>query len=440
MLQERAKLEDELYSIISDLNKTGSIKELIKSDLLNDYIDRAVLTNILNFNMPFNNMSKSDLYHICRLINNYQKKIEIHEYFSQEEQAEATNKKIIKIKSSPILEFENVIYSQNNGIKIWYVKVTYKEIYNMMKAGKLIYNMKTQRQGMVKKIGREMLIVPLVNEESVSEIKEEMTNHSFFPNMISFNIVPLHNEKLEYNTKTNILKIDTKIFSIAIIDGMHRISAAMRAIEEDNELEGEFLLKITNMTVEQAQSFIRQEAKNNAQNFEALQKFNPANKITAFINAINNMGSLKSNVLYRRIDTEINTPNTWILFEVFKEGLVLSDFMDDISKTDSDVELGNMELFIVNFFYKFYKIAKDNKIPINENDENDTFTNPTFIMGLLITCRKYYHKNLIDVVAMDSFMKKFKKSDTEYKYDYPLKFKDQKSMLTKFSKLLEVKM
>ena len=44
------------------------------------------------------------------------------------------------------------------------------------------------------------------------------------------------------------------------------------------------------MSIEKAQKFIRQESKSNIQNQDALEKYNPDNKITMFIKNINNKG------------------------------------------------------------------------------------------------------------------------------------------------------
>ena len=41
--------------------------------------------------------------------------------------------------------------------------------------------------------------------------------------------------------------------------------------------------------------------------------------------------------------------------------------------------------------------------------KKEYLTDPTFIMGLLITCHKHSKNNEIDAEAMDKFIKKFKK-------------------------------
>lgn len=443
MKRERSELYYELLIILGEFNKTGLVKELTKSSLLDEYINKTVLTKTLNLNIPFNSLSISELYHICRLINNFKPVIKIDDFFTDEEMTQAIeNKNNIKIESDSKMVIENVLYTKNNNEESWVAIVTYKQIYEWMKTGKLIYNMQTQRQGVLKKIRNNMIIIPYINEKSVDNIAEAMFKNEFYSNMISFNVTPDFNYKLEYNPTERILVIDTNIFNnIAVTDGYHRCSGVVKAIEKNHSLQGELYLKITNMSIEKAQKFIRQESKTNIQNQDALEKYNPDNKITMFIKDINEMGGINSNALYRKIDMEVNTPDTWIMYENFKEGLVMSGFIDDINNTNSAVELNNMERFIVKFFDNFYKVANENNAQIEKNEENpekEYLTDPTFIMGLLITCHKHSKNNEIDAEAMDKFIKKFKNTNVNYTYNYPMKQKDKKSMISKFRRLLEV--
>ena len=441
MKKERSELYDELHIILGEFNRTGLVKELTKSNLLDEYINKIVLTKTLNLNIPFNNLSIPDLYHICRLINNFKPAIKVEEYFTDEEITQAIeNKNNIKMESDSKMIIENVLYTKNNNEESWVAIVTYKQINEWMKTGKLIYNMQTQRQGVLKKIKNEMIIIPYINDKSVEEISDAMLRNEFYSNMISFNVTPDFNHRIEYNPIEKVLVIDSDIFSVAVTDGYHRCSGVVKALEKNPNLQGELYLKITNMSIGKAQKFIRQESKSNIQNQDALEKYNPDNKITMFIKDINEMGTEGTNALYRKIDMDVNTPNTWIMFENFKEGLLLAGFIDDINKTNFAVELNIMEKFIVKFFDIFYKVAKENNAQIEKDEDNpdkEYLSDPTFIMGLLITCHKYIKNNELNVEAMGKFIKKFKHTDVKYTYDYPIKKKDKKNMISKFSRLLE---
>jgi hypothetical protein len=436
MKQERSFIEERIYFALTDLNKDGTIKELLKYNDLDEYINKAVLTKILNLNLTLNNLTISELYHIVRLINKNKQTIKAEDYFTDDEMSYAIeNKNNLKFDLNPNIILKNVLYSKNNYEESWMCVVTYKDIYNWMKTGKLIYNMETQRQGVLKKVGRERIIVPYINEKSINDIKSAMLKGEFYSNMISFNVTLDYNYKLDYNPTDRTLIIDTNIFEVAVTDGWHRCSASVSAIEENKDLYGELFLKITNTTIEKAQKFIRQQAIVNVMDLEYLEKFNPNNKITIFINNINDMGSESINPLYRKIDVGINSKDTWIMFESFKEGLKMSGFIDDIIDTNDNKELKTIEKFIVDFFDNFYKTAENNNIIINENE---TLTDETFIMGLLITCHQYYKSKNINTDAMDKFIKKLKITKTEYTYNIPIKSKEKKLMTNKFKKLLEV--
>lgn len=93
MKQEKSLLMENLNLRLISLNNTGRIKELINSDLLNDYMPKGVLTKYLNTKMPLNNLNTSELFHITRLINLYEHKIDIDEYFTDTEINEAMESK-----------------------------------------------------------------------------------------------------------------------------------------------------------------------------------------------------------------------------------------------------------------------------------------------------------------------------------------------------------
>jgi hypothetical protein len=435
MKQERKILEEKLNFILTDLNKRDLVKDLIKTELLNDYINRTVLTRTLTMNRPLNVLGISELYHICRLINVYSKEIIVEDYFTDSEITEAMNtKNNLNLETTSTIRLENVIYSKNENEESWICVVSYRDIYEWMKTGKLVYNMKTQRTGISRKLGSNMIVIPYVNTDSVTSIKEEMKNHRFYSNMISFNVTPDYDYKLKYKEDEKVLIIDTDIFEVAVSDGWHRASAVLEAVEECPDLQGKLYLKITNMSIEKTQEFIRQESKRNELDLDALEKYNPNNRITLFIKNINKKGTELTNILYNRIDMDVNTPDTWIPFEYFKEGLVVAGFSNDVIKAKTNTEILEMEEFIVDFFKSLYDIAKDNNIKFDEK-----IIDSTFIMGLLITCHKYLDKREISVSKMNTFLKKFKHTTTKYTYDCPLTFKDQQDMIKKFNRLLEVK-
>jgi len=438
MKQERKILEEDIYVILTELNETGNIKELLDSELLNEYMELATVTKILNMNLPLNILLPEDLFHITRLINSYKKRINVEEYFTDEEITKAMeNKNNLKLISNPRIILKNTIYSRNKFGENWLCKVTYQEIYQWIKSGKLGYNMATQRRGVSRRIRGKIVTMPYVNEKSTIEIKIAMKNNEFYSNMIGFNVTPDFDHRLDYDKTDGTLTIDPTIFETAVIDGWHRISAIISLIDEDKNFDGELYLKVTNMNIQKAQLAIRQQAKTNRIDDEYFEKFDPDNKTTKFIMDINELLTEKTNFLYSKIDIGVNTPNTLLTFELFKEGLDLADYLTDIDNAENESELKLMEKFIVKFITEFYSVAKENKIT-NEN-KNKILIDPTFIMGLLIASHKYYKDNEVDREAMDRFIKKFKNNDTKYTFEYPIKVKDRQKMINKFKNLLEVR-
>lgn len=177
MKKERIEIEDKIIEILAMYNKNGQVKELIRSELLNEYMNKFVLTKTLSLNLPLNNRSVAELFHISRLINTLQPRIKLEEYFTDDEMTQAIeSKNNIKIDDNPLIELKNVLHSKNNNEDTWITIVTYRQIYEWMKSGKLIYNMETQRQGRLKKVkGEKVSLSNMYREQDVmfDKMKEQ---------------------------------------------------------------------------------------------------------------------------------------------------------------------------------------------------------------------------------------------------------------------------
>lgn len=429
MWKDRNGLEKTINFALNDINKNGIVQDILKNNMIDSYINKAIISKALCFDLPLNYLSKSELQHVAFIINKYcENKIDVDEYYLAADNID------FKLNYNSIIELKNVLYCKNVNEESWATIVTYKDLSDMMKTGKLVYNVDIQMQGSLCKNDDKAIIIPYIDEKNIEEKKEAMLMKKYPANMIVFNVYNVNNDKLLFNSNNGILRIDTDIFNVAIIDGIHRISAAMRAIEENNDLYGELILKITNTSIKEFQNFIRQEAMGkNAR--DVLKKFNPNNKITTIIKDINEMGSKLKNVLYRRIDFKVNTPEAWILFENFEEGLVWSGFMDDINNAKTEIQLEKIKKFIVRFFNVFYKVVKNNKV--NKN-RKDIYTDPTFIIGILITCHRYYKANNIDIKLMNEAAKKIKYTSTKFTFDYPINSRREKLLIyNRFYRLFE---
>ena len=173
MKQERNELQEHIHSILIELNNSGDIKEVLKSELLDDYMNKELKTKILNTRLTLGILSISELYHIVRLINSYKQRINVDEYFTGEEMTKAIdNKTNLKLKPNPLIILKNTLYSKNKFGESWLCKVTYQEIYEWVKSGKLNYDMAVQRRGITRRIKGKIITMPYVNEKSTEEIKD----------------------------------------------------------------------------------------------------------------------------------------------------------------------------------------------------------------------------------------------------------------------------
>lgn len=81
-LKNRSNLEKIIYLALNDINKNGIIQNILKSNLLESYINKAIICKALCLNLPLNYLSKSELQLVVFMINKYyNNKINIDDYF-----------------------------------------------------------------------------------------------------------------------------------------------------------------------------------------------------------------------------------------------------------------------------------------------------------------------------------------------------------------------
>lgn len=78
MWRDRSKLEKIIYFALNDLNKNGIVQDVLKSNLLESYINKATISKALCLDLPLNYLSKSELHQVISITNKYNdEKIEV---------------------------------------------------------------------------------------------------------------------------------------------------------------------------------------------------------------------------------------------------------------------------------------------------------------------------------------------------------------------------
>ncbi|GAA4879865.1 DNA sulfur modification protein DndB [Paenibacillus vulneris] len=219
----------------------GFFQELVINKAKLDELEESQLVVILN---AINKITNDEKYAAVK-------------YFTQ-----STVKKALKYKfkkQDEVLEFPLVYEKTISGSDSDYItKLTYQEIKRHIEQV-WQYNTATQRIPVetVKKNG-DLKEKPKVFKKSVEEISQLMLDGVYKPDSpIVVNVLQDGNDEIFYD-EDNFRLIIEKASEIDIIDGFHRVSAILVALEENPELEGYLYISVRNYDLETARYYLGQ--------------------------------------------------------------------------------------------------------------------------------------------------------------------------------------
>jgi hypothetical protein len=137
---------------------------------------------------------------------------------------------------------------------------TIKKIFHLLR-----YNFDTQREAKIVRRQGSIEKEAKLNMTSVKEISERLLNGTLSPTTITFNLLAgtsdFGNEGV-YDSKKMQLQITSGTF-IDILDGFHRLSGTMNALDVNPELDFKFQIAIKNYNLNQAQKHLAEISKVN---------------------------------------------------------------------------------------------------------------------------------------------------------------------------------
>lgn len=218
--------------------------------------------------------------------------------------------------------FEDIKYSQENGITI--------------------YDYRMQREATLVEKGGELITKATVIAKNVEDIEKSMSNNTFTPNTITWNILKNGGEDFEYFPETETLRLTKSNESlISIVDGYHRTIAIANLLSKGVKVDNDFMyVNILNYSVEEAQRFIRQEQQGTKLT-KTQQKLFKNDSFISIAKQLNASGTKDDNSLKDRM-AEIN-------LEVYKYNtkIVTIESVADTLKT---------------FYKKHIKTPRDNRL------------------------------------------------------------------------------
>ncbi|KMY49619.1 DNA sulfur modification protein DndB [Peribacillus loiseleuriae] len=253
-------LQDVILEIKHDKKKVKNIKTGLKAYSIPPGAVQSYFAN------PQENLPELDLRILCLLAEEIYLETMIDDFnpkniFEEQELKVARTFDYSLLSSINIIDFpiylNNVIMiDSENYVTVWNAKFIKQLMDNQL----LRYNFDTQREHIKVKRNNTIQKVINLNSKSVDEIAQAALKGELEKTTITINALvgtADDGEELEYDAKKMQLIIKNGTF-LDIVDGMHRISGIINALESNPELEHEFIISIKNFNTKQAQRHLAQ--------------------------------------------------------------------------------------------------------------------------------------------------------------------------------------
>lgn len=273
MLKSREKLNDRIVLLISrleerrplydELNEKYNIPISLTADICTNREDISSVGDFIAFAM-LDGLSQN----------------EVKKYFTEEEIKVFSKQKLAHEEFELPLVFNDMVQVAPDQ---WIGKISARELMRLKDAQIIKYNENTQRT--MRRIihGEDRYYRIALNNKSVTEIKESLSNGSYIPDDITLNM-PFESTEFAYsNGKITITELDM----LDILDGYHRYIAISRLITEDKNFDYPMELRLVSFSEEKAKQFIYQKdqkTKMRQVDSNALNQYSPANIIVNQLN------------------------------------------------------------------------------------------------------------------------------------------------------------
>lgn len=279
---DRRKLENELYKALYDINMNRDVKNKIFKRLMKRGFPVGSAQQILSGNAALEFLDELELgvvtYEIFR--ETYSSVLDPSIYFDIKElkriqalEFEKENKEL----TFPI-KFEHMIQQGNNR---WVGIISIQDFVKLNQSGIVTYNFETQRNPVYEKFKGKTIRKANINPKSVKEIADAIVSNTYEYDDVTINILADGEEDFEFN----VVEVGDRVVgdivinnaTLNLIDGAHREKGAETALLRNPNLEGYFILVLTNFDVDEANHYIIQKDKRNPISKEYIESKDIAN-------------------------------------------------------------------------------------------------------------------------------------------------------------------
>jgi DNA-sulfur modification-associated len=393
MLQDRRILEDNLSEAIGLIKHDKEKVDQIKSALM-EYKLRPGITQKI-FNNPQEELPEIDLrlmYLITKEVYSKSGKMNIRpeDYFTE---FDIKNSKIYNAEvyeedismSFPITIDNVLMIDDENYLTVMDIKFIRSLMVNKL----LRYNFDTQRDAKYVRRKESTERVANVYMPHVKEITKRLLQQDLSPTTLTFNALvgtADEGDELTYDAKKQQLTINKGVF-LDILDGFHRISGFMNALDQYPDLDFTFQVAIKNYNLAQAQRHIAE--------INTYYKMNQSHKVyleqTRYsdnvVKHLNRFSDLKG-----RISTGDHTHS---LNDELVTSKTLSDTIDEVFKMSSKKDAQIVGEYLSDFFDYLLGTYKEEFVTnVEETREKSIINANSMFAGYIIIAKKMLDQNI----------------------------------------------
>jgi len=256
-------------------------------------------------------------------------------------------------------------------------KVSIQDLKSFVDKNLVTYDPKMQRPSDKKIVRGQVREVISTNKKSINEIKNLIIKGDYFPPTITFNIVSNGNEK--FNFENNMLGITVEGgCEVAILDGWHNLSALIKALRVNPNIDLDFKVDIYRVDENTARDFIAMRNKQTPFKMETESYYDTSKVENLLANDINTEGT--NNQMKNKIGKESNDIkllNDYCTFKTLSTAIKDNFELDkkNVKKT-RDIKLYLIEYFneiVGSIFNKEFEDVKASRMQGSLITTNNTF-------------------------------------------------------------------
>lgn len=378
MKKEREVLESLLREKLNSIKTDVAIIESIKTYMVKHNVMPGDTIRIIN-SKDLSKESLNVLAILTAAIHHETKDDMINPYtfFTERELKESTTITLLDNQDTfklPLI-LNNVLQLSSNDFM---TTISIQQLKKLFGSGLLNYNYESQRDPKIIKRKENIIIQPHINHRSVKEIAEHLLNGTLAATVITLNAragTSNSGDEVFYNSKHQELTI-TEGTIIDILDGFHRLTGTIQALENNPDIEFNFYLNIKNYNIRQAQQVVAQINEVNKMSTSRVKELKASRRADSIVKEL-----MRDSELQGKVSQSDRIQNSMLVTFA-----TLSDSIDEVFGKQLETKRDEMQIteYLIEFFNYLIAVYENefNK-NIDEIRRNSLINNNVIFAGYI---------------------------------------------------------